>query len=320
MGPTTGPGVTATLARSPGAATPARPRRPRPRRRGRLIIPVLYLLPAAVLYALFLLAPLAHTVWISFFSWDGLSLAHWVGIQNYTDALGNPELRSAFLHSLVLIAFYAVLPIAAALVLAGIMVRAPKLRLLGAARVILFLPQVVATVVLATLWAELLGPTGGINQLLKQVGLQGLAKPWLGGFTTALPAVGLIGTWIEVGFCLLLFLAGAAQIPAELYEAARVDGANARQEFFAVTLPGLRGQIVIALTLTVTAALRTFDVIYITTSGGPGTATQVPAFEIYHRAFTIDLVGSACAIGVMLTAIIFALTFLITRLDSGTRI
>ena len=310
-----------------GRLTPAgdsgRPRpatgRQRRRRIRKALLPVLYLAPAGIIYGLFLLAPLGHTLWISFFQWDGLTRATWIGLGNYTQALSDPELRGALEHSLVLIVFYAALPIAAALLVTAIMVRSPKLRGLGAARVILFLPQVIATVVIATLWAELLAPDGTINSLLGRVGLGSLALDWLGDFHTALPAIGFIGTWIETGFCLLLFLAGTAQIPRELYEAAQVDGASARQEFFAVTLPGLRGQIVVALTLTVTAALRTFDVIYITTTGGPGTATEVPAFEIYHRAFTIDLVGSACALGVLLTVIIFTLTLLITRFDRGGR-
>jgi raffinose/stachyose/melibiose transport system permease protein len=315
--PHTGPPPQALAARH-DAATSARTRRSRRRRNG--FGPVLYLLPAGVIYGLFLLAPLGHTVWISFFKWDGLTPGRWVGLGNYSQALRDPELRGALEHSLILVGFYSALPILAALLVTAIMVRSPKLRGLGVARVILFLPQVVATVVIATLWAELLGPDGALNQLLDHAGLKALARPWLGDFNTALPAVGLIGTWIQTGFCLLLFLAGTAQIPRELYEAARVDGANAVREFFAVTLPGLRGQIVIAATLTVTAALRTFDVIYITTGGGPGTTTQVPAFEIYHRAFTIDLVGSACALGVLLTVIIFTLIWLITRLDKGNRL
>lgn len=307
-----------TPAGGPGRHPAATGRR-RWRRIRKALLPVLYLAPAGVIYALFLLAPLGHTIWISFFQWDGLTRATWTGLGNYTQALTDPELRGALGHSLVLIVFYAALPIAAALLVTAVMVRTPKLRGLGAVRVILFLPQVVATVVIATLWAQLLAPAGTINGLLDRVGLGFLAQDWLGGFHTALPSVGFIGTWIETGFCLLLFLAGTAQIPRELYEAARVDGASARQEFFAVTLPGLRGQIVVALVLTVTAALRTFDVIFITTSGGPGAATEVPAFEIYHRAFQIDLVGSACALGVLLTLIIFALTLLITRLDRGSR-
>jgi raffinose/stachyose/melibiose transport system permease protein len=303
-------------------AEPARPPGVRPalaprRRRRSWVQPALYLMPAGIVYSLFLLAPLGHTIWISLFQWDGLTPGHWVGLGNYTGALRDPELRGALEHALVLIVFYAAIPITAALLVTAIMVRSPKLRGLAAVRVILFLPQVVATVVIATLWAELLAPGGTVNQVLGDVGLGSLTRAWLGDFNTALPTVGLIGTWIQTGFCLVLFLAGTAQIPRELYEAARVDGANARQEFFAVTLPGLRDQLVIAATLTVTAALRTFDVIYITTGGGPGTATQVPAFEIYHRAFTLNLVGSACALGVLLTLIIFLITWLITRLDRG---
>jgi len=267
------------------------------------------------LYGAFLLAPLAHTVWISFYSWDGLSVGHWVGLQNYSDALQSPDVRGAFLHSVVLILFFSILPIVLSLALAGVMTRSPRLKFAGTVRTVLFLPQVIATVVVATLWAELLSPQGGINQLLEDAGLASLTRPWLGSFVTALPAVGLIGTWIEAGLCLLLFMAGAGQIPRELYEAARVDGAGAWREFVAITLPGLRGQVVVALTLTVTAALRTFDIVYIATSGGPGTATQTPAFLIYDRAFITDSVGSACAIGVLLTILIFGLAFLITRLD-----
>ncbi len=209
------------------------------------------------------------------------------------------------------------LPITAALLLTGIMVRSPRLRGLPAARVILFLPQVIATVVVATLWAGILAPNGLLNQALHGVGLGAFTKAWLGDFDTALPAIGLVGAWIQTGFCLVVFLAGTAQIPHELYEAARVDGAGPVHEFFAVTLPGLRGQIVIAAVLTVTAALRTFDLIYIATGGGPGTATRVPAYEIYQRAFVTNEIGSACALGVMLTLIIFAVTILITRFDRG---
>lgn len=113
----------------------------------------------------------------------------------------------------------------------------------------------------------------------------------------------------------MLFTAGIGQIPAELYEAARIDGAGVVREFFAVTLPGLRGQITVALTLTVIAALRTFDLVYVATHGGPGNATSLPAFEVYNRAFGTGQVGSACAIAVVLTVLILIVTILITKLQ-----
>jgi raffinose/stachyose/melibiose transport system permease protein len=112
----------------------------------------------------------------------------------------------------------------------------------------------------------------------------------------------------------VLFLAGVQKIDPQLYDAARVDGANAWQEFRYVTLPGLRGEIAVALTLTIVAALRSFDLVYVLTRGGPGTATSVPGLEIFERAFTRGQVGSAASLAVVLTILIFAVTAVITRL------
>jgi raffinose/stachyose/melibiose transport system permease protein len=291
----------------------------RRRRRGRgrrsQRVAYLYLAPALTIYTLFLLIPLGHSAWISLYRWDGLGPATWVGLQNYSDAFTNPALRESFVHSLILIGFYAAIPVAIGLLLAGVIVRAPALRFLSGFRVILFLPQVVASVVVATTWSMIMAPDGALNDMLSFVGLGALTNDWLGDFSTALPSVGLIGTWTEIGLCLVLFLAGIGQIPRELFEAARLDGAGPIAEFFAVTLPGLRRQIVIALALTVTAALRNFDVIFVTTRGGPGTATTVPAYQVYHQAFEANAVGSASAIGITLLVIIGALVALINRLD-----
>ena len=120
------------------------------------------------------------------------------------------------------------------------------------------------------------------------------------------------------GLALVLFMAGVQKIPQSLYDAARVDGAGPLREFFAVTLPNLRGEIAVALTLTTIAALRNFDLVYITTQGGPGNSTSVPAFQVYNRAFQIGQIGSAAAIGFTLACVIFVLAFAITRIaDRG---
>ena len=109
------------------------------------------------------------------------------------------------------------------------------------------------------------------------------------------------------GLALVLFMAGVQKIPQSLYDAARVDGAGPLREFFAVTLPNLRGEIAVALTLTTIAALRNFDLVYITTQGGPGRRTSVPAFQVYNRAFQLGQIGSAAAIGFTLACVIFVL-------------
>lgn len=116
----------------------------------------------------------------------------------------------------------------------------------------------------------------------------------------------------------MLLLAGMSRIPTELYEAARLDGAGPVREFLSVTLPSVRAEIAVALTLTVIAALKTFDLIYMTTSGGPGYSTTVPSYEVYRQAFEVGQVGLASTIGVVLTVIIFAISFVITRIgDRG---
>jgi raffinose/stachyose/melibiose transport system permease protein len=291
---------------------------PKTRRRQRIQwVGYLYILPALAVLVAFLLVPLGQCVQISLYHWDGLSLATWAGLSNYADVARDPVLRSGFLHTLVLIACYAVLPILLALVLVAVMGRAVKLRGASVFRVVLFLPQVIASVVVATTWVAIYAPDGVLNAFLSLIGLKVVTRPWLGDFGTALPAVGLIGTWVEIGLCLVLFLAGVAQIPRELYEAARMDGAGIVREFFAVTLPGLRAQIAVAATLTVIAALKSFDLVYVTTHGGPGNATVVPAYLIYDRAFNLSEVGSACALGVVLTAVILLITLLINRLAGG---
>lgn len=276
----------------------------------------LYVAPALALYGVFLLFPFGQTVWLSLLHWDGLSVATWAGAGNYTGLFTDAALRAPFLHALVLLVFYAVLPVVIGLLLASALTRF-RVRAMTFFRTVLFLPQVLAMVVVGVAWRSILAPDGLLNDTLRLVGLGSLARPWLGDAQWALPAVGAVGTWVETGLCLVLFLAGAQRIPRELYEAVRLDGAGAVREFLTVTLPGLRSQTAVALTLTIVAGLRNFDLVYITTSGGPGNATSVPAYEVYHRAFEISDVGSAAAMGVGLTVLIFVLTVVVSRLVEG---
>jgi raffinose/stachyose/melibiose transport system permease protein len=276
----------------------------------------LYIAPALVVFVAMVIVPLGQSVWYSLFSWDGLSVASWVGVDNYTALFTDPTLRGPFLHALVLLVFYALLPITLGLLLAVTMSRV-RLRGLTFFRTVLFLPQVLAMVVVAVTWRWIYAPTGLLNEALRLVGLGGLARSWLGSFSLALPAVGVAGTWVGFGLCMVLFLAGVQTVPRERYEAARLDGAGPWQEFKAVTLPALRPQIAVAATLTIVAGLRNFDLIYLTTAGGPGNSTAVPAYEVYHRAFEIGQVGSAAAVGIALTLLIFLITVVVSRLVEG---
>lgn len=273
----------------------------------------LFVLPAFLVYAAFALFPLGRAVNLSLYDWNGLTPGRWVGLGNYLDVLSDEDLRAAFGHALELMFFFAILPLVLGLLLASILNRA-RVRGLAFFRTVVFLPQVVAMVVIAIAWRQIYAPDGSLNSLLSWAGLESWTRGWLGEYDFALPAIGLIGTWFESGLVTVLLLAGMARIPRELYEACRLDGAGAVREFFAVTLPSVRGEIAVALTLTVIASLKTFDLIYMTTAGGPGNTTTVPSFEVYRQAFKLGQVGLACTIGVCLTAIIFAISFVIVQI------
>lgn len=289
-------------------------RRPRPRAR-RSWWGLVYTAPAVLVFLAFLGIPLLQGAWYSLWNWDGFTAATWAGFSNYTRMLQDPVLADSFSHVVVLVFFYAVLPVVIGLALTMFISRSIRLRGIGVFRTLLFLPQVIASVVVASTWVAIYSPDGLLNQILRGLGLGAWTKAWLGDFTFALPAVGLIGTWLGVGLCMVLFLSGVASIDTEVFEAARLDGAGMFREFFSVTLPALRGQIAVALTLTVTGAVKTFDLIYITTRGGPGHSTTVPAYEAYSAAFQQREVGQGAAIGIVITLIVLAATLIIGRLN-----
>lgn len=295
-----------TVTRGAGGAS-------RPPRRGARLTPYLYILPAFLIYAAFMLYPLGRSVHLSLFKWDGLTLATFVGIENYTDILADERLRAAFTHALVFVFFYAILPVCIGLVLASILTRA-RVHGLSIFRTIVFLPQVIAMVVVAVAWRQIYAPNGQLNTLLRAIGLGDFARPWLGDYTFTLPAVGLIGTWVSTGLVTVLLMAGMAKIPVEQFESARLDGAGAVREFFSITVPAVRAEITVALTLTIVASLKTFDLIYVTTGGGPGSSTTVPSYEVYRRAFQLGEVGSAAAVGVTLTALIFVISLIVNSI------
>ena len=275
--------------------------------------PYLYLLPAFLVYGAFMLFPLIRAAQFSLYDWPGFGPSTFVGLGNYVDLLGDERFLAAIQHALILIIFYSILPLIVGLVLAAIL-RRGQVRGLGFFRVAIFMPQVIALVVVAVAWHQIYSPRGILNDGLAAIGLGHLARGWLGDPNLALPAVGMIGFWLQTGLVMLLLLAGMGRIPGDLFEAARLDGAGPVSEFFAIPLPRVRGEITTALVLTIIAALKTFDLVYVTTSGGPGTATTVPSYEVYNRAFNLKMVGSASAVAIVLTILVFVINVAISRI------
>ncbi len=274
----------------------------------------LFVLPALAMYALFVLLPLLLSIQYSFFRWDGIGRMTWVGLRNYQMILQVPNLLGTIVNAFKLILFFSFIPVTLGLLVASIMHRVATGRLGSAARTILFLPQVIPLVAAGIIWGWLLALPGIINQLLRLVGLGGIARAWLGDFSWALPAVGLIGTWVLLGFCTVLLVTAIAKVDPGYFESARLDGAGWFTEFTGITVPLLRHEIGVCLTVTVIAALAAFDIVYVSTAGGPGNSTAVPGIQIYILAFTEQRIGPASALAVMLMVLVLLVILPIQRL------
>ncbi len=312
-------GSSPAIARSPLSTTRRRGQRI-PWRQGirrQTLIGWLFVTPALVMYGLFVLQPLALTVQYSLYRWDGVGPATWVGLSNYATVLTEPRLLETLFNAFRLVLFFSIIPVALGLVTASIIQRVASGRLGTVSRTVLFLPQVIPLVAAGIIWGRLLSLPGLVNQILTAVGLEDVTRAWLGDFDTALPAVGIIGIWVLLGFCTVLLLTGMTKVDGALYESARLDGAGWFAEFKAITVPSLRHEIGVCLTVTVIAALAAFDIVYVSTGGGPGGATAVPGIQIYILAFLERQVGLASALAVVLIILVLLVILPIQRVTRG---
>jgi len=288
--------------------------------RRRVVTGWLFVLPALAMYAVIVLQPLTQTIRYSLYRWDGIGPRTWVGLANYRAVIDDPDLLGSIFNSLKLVAFFSLIPVTLGLIAASVIHRVVKGRMGTAARTILFLPQVIPLVAAGIIWGWLLSLSGLVNQTLEALRLDGITRAWLGDFDWALPAVGMIGVWVLLGFCTVLLLTGMGKIDTSLYEAARLDGAGWLAELRAVTLPGVRYELGVCLTVTVIAALAAFDIVYVTTGGGPGNATAVPGIQIYILAFLERQVGLASALAVMVMLLVLVVVIPMQRLTrQGSR-
>lgn len=274
----------------------------------------LWLLPALSVYTYFVLVPLTQTVRFSLYAWDGIGVAKWVGLSNYGRVFKEPELFGSILNAFILIIFFTVLPVSAGLGAAALLREIRSRSFATVARVVLFLPQIIPLAGAAIAWTWMYSDSGVINQVLRAIGLDSITRPWLGDFGTALPAVGLIGTWVAFGLCTVLFNSAIGKIEPSLYEAARLDGAGRIREFRAITVPGLRQEILVCVTVLIISSLASFDIVYVATLGGPGYTTMVPGVEIYQLTFTEQKVGLASALALVLAVLVLLVVGPLQRL------
>jgi raffinose/stachyose/melibiose transport system permease protein len=289
--------------RHPVAETSRRIFRPR-KIRWEAVVGWLFVLPALLMYVVFVIVPFLSTIQYSFYKWNGVTPAVWVGLKNYVNIFQVPNLFGTVINAFWLVVWFSVIPVGLGLVVASVIHRVATGRLGTIAQTVLFLPQVIPLVAAGIIWGWLLALPGLINQILRALGLGALTRAWLGDFGTALPAVGVVGIWVLLGFCTVLLLTGMTKVDPALYESARIDGAGWFREFVLITVPLLKYEIGVCLTVTVVAALAAFDIIWVTTAGGPGSSTSVPGIQIYILGFTQRAIGPASALAVMLMALV----------------
>ncbi|MDN4640039.1 sugar ABC transporter permease [Agreia sp. PsM10] len=241
-------------------------------------------------------------MYYSFTDWNGIGQPNFIGLANYAEMLSSGAVLNAFVHNIVWTIFFLVVPMAMGLVGAFLLSRIRRGQVLF--RVLFFIPYVLATVVSAAIWRQILDPRGGIGATLADLGLPFLTDVnFLGNPSLALGSVAFINNWQWWGFLLVIFLAAMQSVDPALYEAARLDGAGPVREFWNITLPSIRPTFVFLSLMTVIWSFLVFDYIYVLTKGGPAGSTDVLSTLLYREAFENQRQGYASAVAMLLSVI-----------------
>lgn len=269
-----------------------------------------FLLPSAIPLALFTLGPMVAAAWISLTKWNLLVPPQFVGFDNYSKLLSNPKTGEVFLHTMYYIAGYLPLVYVGGLVLALALNTALKGR--SFLRGIYFLPVVTSWIVVALVWRWLLNPsTGIVNTVLSFFGVEG--PGWWTDPAWAMPSIILASAWKDLGFVMVILLAGLQAISPELYDAAKVDGAGWWRRTISVTLPLLSPSTFFVLVISLINGFQVFDQVYAMTGGGPAGASQVVVQQIYDLTFRYGRAGEASALSWMLFIVVLAVTVIQIR-------
>lgn len=290
-----------------GAAVQAKPKKMKISnyKKAQRNIALLFLLPNFLGFLIFIVYPVLKSLYISFFNWDGLGTKEFIGLGNYARLFRDSTFQVSFWNNI----HYTVVTVPLSIIF-GILIALlmnTKIKGIKVFRVIYFLPQITSMVAIGIVWTTVLANYGPINQFLMTLGMENPPQ-WLSSTTWALISVEIVSIWRSMGYNAVILLAGLQGVNAELYEAAKIDGAGAFKRFFSITLPMLSPTIFLCLVMQLIGSFKVFDTIMAMTQGGPGRATNVLTYYIYQRAFVDWQFGYASAIAYVLFAIIMVLT------------
>src|SRR5215471_5891446 len=277
---------------------------------------VYFIVPALLAVGAVIIFPWLFTVWMSAFDWKIGSVAHFVGLENYTKLITNQRFIESIVHTFYFTLLAVVVPLVLGLVAALIFHREFPFR--GVLRAIFTMPMMATPVAVALVWTMMFHPQQGVlNYLLSLVGLP--PSLWVYSPTLVIPSLVLVEIWHWTPLVMLIVLGGLAALPTEPYESARLDGASEWQLFRHITLPLVAPFIVVAAVIRTIDALKTFDTIYVITGGGPGTASETINLYLYLQAFAFYNIGTASAVVVVFFVIVLALALLLLHVREKTK-
>lgn len=263
---------------------------------------ILALLPALLIFCVIVIMPIMRSFFYGFYKWNGLGAPIYVGLQNFADILSDKVFWLAFRNNLFIVFASVLGQIPIGLIIAIVLNK--KLKSSSFFRTIFFLPMILSTVVVGLLWSTIFNAQVGIlNQLLTNLGLEKLGRDWLGDPKIAMYTISVVIIWQFVGFYMIIFLAALQNIPAEIIEAADIDGAGELHKLFKITIPMIWDSIMAAVVLCIAGGMRTFDLVFVMTKGGPAHATELMATYMYNKTFEVYKYGYGSAVSLIIFVI-----------------
>ena len=259
---------------------------------------ILYILPSLILILVFSVVPILMSAYFSFTKYNMMQAPQWVGLDNYVRMVSDPYVKASLINTVVFTLGTVPVQTILSLIIAAVLAELFRGRFGGFVKSSLFVPVIASAILVGTLWSFLLNPRGLINEMLGVFGIPPVN--WIGGKQTAMFSICLVSVWKDVGYFLVIYYAGIMDIPRSHYEAAEVDGANAVQRFWFITLPGLKSVTYLVVTLGTIWSFQVFDLVYNMTGGGPGTSTQTLVLTIYNAAFKEYNMGYASSVAMLM--------------------
>jgi raffinose/stachyose/melibiose transport system permease protein len=271
----------------------------------------LFILPAFGLYGCFILLPSIQNLVYSFFHWTTLTEGSFNGLENYISLFRDKVFGLALFHNIIWAALTILFPLILGLILA---VTLSKMKSRVVLSTIYFIPATIPFVVSGIIWGWIYNPIFGLlNQVLSGMGLESLTRSWMGDRKIALYALNILGGWTFFGFCAVIFLSSLQSLDQTIYDAAKIDGASNLQTFFFITIPSLKGTIVFLMIYSIIGAMKFFDIVYITTKGGPGYSTEILGTYIFKLAFRQQRQGYSSSVAVILLILVMTLSVFMLR-------